>query len=40
MAELDPVALTQDLIRRPSVTPADEGAMDIVEKTLAGLGFA
>lgn len=40
MAALDPVALTQDLIRRPSVTPADEGAMDIVEKTLAGLGFA
>lgn len=40
MAALDPVALTQDLIRRPSVTPADEGAMDIVEKTLAGLGFS
>ena len=36
---LDPVALTQDLIRRPSVTPADEGAMDIVERTLAELGF-
>jgi succinyl-diaminopimelate desuccinylase len=40
MSNIDPVALTQDLIRRPSVTPADEGAMDIVEKTLAGLGFA
>jgi len=37
---IDPVALTQELIRRPSVTPADEGAMDVVEKTLSGLGFA
>ncbi|MES2341420.1 MAG: succinyl-diaminopimelate desuccinylase [Pseudomonadota bacterium] len=37
---LDPVALTQDLIRRPSVTPADAGAMDIVQQTLEGLGFS
>ena len=37
---LDPVALTQELIRRPSVTPADEGAMDLVQKTLEGLGFS
>src|SRR5580658_5056905 len=36
---IDPVALTQELIRRPSVTPADAGAMDIVEQALAGLGF-
>ena len=36
---LDPVALTQALIRRPSVTPADAGAMDVVEQALAGLGF-
>lgn len=40
MSSLDPVALTQDLIRRPSVTPADEGAMDVVEATLKALGFA
>ena len=40
MPQLDPIALTQDLIRRPSVTPADEGAMDIVQRTLEGLGFA
>jgi succinyl-diaminopimelate desuccinylase len=40
MSDLDPVALTQALIRRPSVTPADEGAMDLVERTLTGLGFA
>ena len=37
---IDPVKLTQELIRRPSVTPADEGAMDLVEAALAGLGFA
>ncbi len=37
---IDPVKLTQELIRRPSVTPADAGAMDIVQQTLEGLGFA
>ncbi len=36
----DPIALTQALIRCPSVTPADEGALDLLERTLAGLGFA
>ena len=36
---IDPVELTRELIRRPSVTPADAGAMDVVEQTLAGLGF-
>jgi len=36
---IDPVSLTQALIRRPSVTPADAGAMDIVEQTLSDLGF-
>lgn len=40
MAVLDPVSLARDLIRRPSVTPADLGAMDVVERALAGLGFA
>ncbi len=40
MSSLDPVTLTQDLIRRPSVTPADEGAMDVVEATLKALGFS
>jgi len=39
MTAIDPVALTQDLIRRPSVTPADEGAMDIVQRAAEGLGF-
>lgn len=36
---IDPVELTRDLIRRPSVTPADEGAMDVLERVLTGLGF-
>ncbi len=36
---IDPVELTRELIRRPSVTPADAGAMDVVQQTLAGLGF-
>jgi hypothetical protein len=27
---VDPVALAAELIRRPSVTPKDEGALDIV----------
>jgi len=37
---LDPVALAQDLIRRPSVTPADAGAMNVLQAALEGLGFA
>ena len=36
---IDPVELTRDLIRRPSVTPADEGAMGVLERLLTGLGF-
>jgi succinyl-diaminopimelate desuccinylase len=39
-AAIDAVDLTRELIRRPSVTPADAGAMDVVEEALAGLGFA
>jgi succinyl-diaminopimelate desuccinylase len=37
---VDPVALAQALIRRPSVTPADEGAMDVLQRELEALGFA
>jgi succinyl-diaminopimelate desuccinylase len=37
---IDAVNLTRELIRRPSVTPADAGAMDLVEQALSGLGFA
>ena len=39
MQSFDPVALTQDLIRRPSVTPADAGAMDTLQRTLDRMGF-
>ncbi|WP_372786049.1 succinyl-diaminopimelate desuccinylase [Phenylobacterium sp.] len=37
---IDAINLTRELIRRPSVTPADAGAMDIVEQALKGLGFS
>jgi succinyl-diaminopimelate desuccinylase len=36
---LDPVDLAQALIRRPSVTPADAGAMDVLQETLEEIGF-
>ena len=36
---IDPVELTQRLIRRPSVTPVDAGAMDTLERVLTDLGF-
>jgi succinyl-diaminopimelate desuccinylase len=39
-AALDPAELAARLIRRPSVTPKDEGALDIVAATLEELGFA
>jgi succinyl-diaminopimelate desuccinylase len=38
-AALDPAALAAALIRRPSVTPKDEGALDIVAAALEKLGF-
>ena len=40
MATVDPVSLAQALIRCPSVTPADAGALDVLGTTLEGLGFA
>lgn len=36
---IDPVALTQDLIRCPSVTPEEGGALDLLQEVLEGLGF-
>jgi len=36
---IDPALLAAELIRRPSVTPRDEGALEIVARTLEGLGF-
>lgn len=36
---LDPVELARDLIRCPSVTPAEGGALGHLQKVLEGLGF-
>ncbi|HEX4504463.1 MAG TPA: succinyl-diaminopimelate desuccinylase [Alphaproteobacteria bacterium] len=36
---VDPIALAQDLIRCPSVTPADAGAIGVLADALEGLGF-
>jgi succinyl-diaminopimelate desuccinylase len=36
---MDPVELAQNLIRCPSVTPKDEGALDVLEAALKPLGF-
>lgn len=39
MAGVDPVDLTAKLVRCASVTPADEGALDIVHDALSSAGF-
>src|SRR5690348_18483317 len=36
---VDPISLAAELIRRPSVTPKDEGALGIVASRLEQLGF-
>ncbi|NUB44676.1 succinyl-diaminopimelate desuccinylase [Fertoebacter nigrum] len=36
---VDPVVLTADLIRCPSVTPAEGGALVLLERLLSGAGF-
>ena len=38
--DIDPLELAQALIRRPSVTPADAGAMGVLVAALQPLGFA
>lgn len=35
----EPLSLAQALIRRASVTPKDEGALDVLQKALESLGF-
>jgi len=40
MTMLDPVALAQALIRCPSVTPKDAGALGVLEDALKPLGFS
>jgi len=37
--EIDALALAQALIRRPSVTPKDAGALDVLESVLKDIGF-
>ena len=36
---IDPVELTAELIRCPSVTPANDGAIEVLERLLSGAGF-
>ncbi|HEY5083618.1 MAG TPA: hypothetical protein VII48_03780, partial [Rhizomicrobium sp.] len=37
---IDPIALAQKLIRCPSVTPVDGGALDVLVAALQPLGFS
>jgi succinyl-diaminopimelate desuccinylase len=39
MTLFNPLTLTQNLIRCPSVTPLDAGALDVVQQSLEQLGF-
>ncbi|MGE0034489.1 MAG: succinyl-diaminopimelate desuccinylase [Xanthobacteraceae bacterium] len=39
-ASLDPISLARDLLRCPSVTPAEGGALALIEATLRPAGFA
>jgi succinyl-diaminopimelate desuccinylase len=39
MTQADPVALARDLLRCPSVTPAEGGALALIERVLQGAGF-
>ena len=38
-ALIDPLVFTRELIRCPSVTPSEGGALDLLQRTLGGLGF-
>ncbi len=38
-SRIDPVAFAQELIRCRSVTPTEGGALDLLQRTLEGLGF-
>ncbi|MBI2707432.1 MAG: succinyl-diaminopimelate desuccinylase [Proteobacteria bacterium] len=39
MSPIDPIKLSQDLIRCPSITPQNEGALEVLEGALTRLGF-
>ncbi|MBT5107606.1 MAG: M20/M25/M40 family metallo-hydrolase, partial [Rhodospirillaceae bacterium] len=36
---IDPVELARNLIQCPSVTPVEGGALDLLQRTLEGMGF-
>jgi succinyl-diaminopimelate desuccinylase len=38
-AAIDVLALSRQLIRCPSVTPDDAGALDVLQAALEGIGF-
>ncbi len=40
MTQVDPIALTAELIRCPSVTPEEGGALQLLEKLLSEAGFS
>lgn len=40
MTPIDPIALAQALIRCPSITPEDNGALETLQNALAGPGFS
>ena len=39
LSRADPTALARDLLRCPSVTPAEAGALDLIEGVLKAAGF-
>lgn len=39
MTIIDPIRLTCDLIRKASVTPKDDGALDVLEERMKAIGF-
>ena len=39
MTQADPIALARDLLRCPSVTPAEGGALALIERVLKSAGF-
>ena len=39
MSAKDPIALSQALLRCPSITPLDEGALGVLQQALEELGF-
>ena len=39
MTPADPLAIARDLLRCPSVTPAEGGALKFLESTLKAAGF-